>query len=125
MSGFNEHNPDEQFILKRDHEEVTSWIDHLEEIVLDLGRLKKLIKKSPEQTISHAEICDYESLMKTKISKLYNYRHSLDNILECQDIDCDVYYKERHNTIREDHLKTINDYDSLKKTITKIFVVQG
>ncbi|UNY98735.1 hypothetical protein MQE36_16860 [Zhouia spongiae] len=117
MSTFYEHDSVEMQILKKDFIEVSSWIEHLEHIAKELTTLRDI---AGQYLIEHDLEPSFDVYIQengTEISTLYNYRLSLEGQIECQDMDCDTYYKDEHKAKRNKYQETVEKYHVLKNKV--------
>ncbi|ETN96486.1 hypothetical protein SAMN04487906_2873 [Zhouia amylolytica] len=103
--------------IRKDYTEVSNWIEHLEFIAKELMTLKDIAQ---QYLVEHALEYSFDAYLeenRSDISALYNYRFTLEGQKECQDVDCDVFYKEHHESIREKYHETVDKYKRLKNKV--------
>lgn len=110
---FNNESEGEITNIKDTHE-LKSWIGHLEYINIELEHLIALIKK---QTNNARLLADLEQQQKDNVNELsafYNYAPSISESQECDDVDCDIFFLNKHEEFRTKYLDYIKNYRKIK-----------
>lgn len=106
-----------QIIQTRSFKELDIWISHVNYLKEECDRLAKIAAK----LIKKSELGDALLLMTQKstdlITELYNARNATENLNECDDVACDLFYLNEHESTRENYIKHIENYRKLKEEV--------
>lgn len=125
MNVFYEHDSDQNLIAKKDALEINNWIDHLNQNMIELEKLEKLVKKLPNggKELSH-KLRELNLDCKLQISVFYRYKSSMINIHECEDMECDIYYLNKHEEHRALYQSNVKKSNAIKEDVFAILMAQ-
>lgn len=98
--------------------ELNSWMHQLNFIKIDLENLieicmvlneKNFIEELKTRTVEN----DY------LLNKLLNYSSNRTNLIECEDIHCDIGYISEHKNLKKIYINHLIEYQNLKNDILK------
>ena len=106
-----------QIIQSRSFKELDIWISHVNYLTEECDRLAKIAAK----LIQKSELGEELLLMIQKstelLTELHNARNATENLSECDDVACDLFYLNEHESTRELYLKHIESYRKLKEEV--------
>ena len=117
-TGLFHHENDVDVTHKINTMELDSWINHLKYIKKKLTNLinicneglKKKLKDDSVITRFQKKEVENEVLLNA----LIKYANSRSNIIECEDIQCDMVYITEHESYRRCYLYHLDKYNRLK-----------
>ena len=117
MEVFYEHDSDNRLIAKKDALELNNWIVHLVGNVGELEILKNIAKKlsNGEETINKLDELALEN--KLHLGVFYRYKNSMVNLNECEDMECDIYYINKHEEYRKLYTTILESFHKLKEEL--------
>lgn len=98
--------------------ELNSWMHQLNFIKIDLENLieicivlneKNFIEELKTRTVEN----DY------LLNKLLNYSSNRTNLIECEDIHCDIAFISEHKNLKKIYINHLIEYQNLKNDILK------
>ncbi len=113
-----DHDSDIDVTHKINTIELDNWINHLNYIKKELKNLTKLyagdleVKMQDKDIISRFEKKQAEN--ETLLNVLHRYQSSRTDIIECEDMQCDMNYITEHETYRRSYLYHLDKYRRLK-----------
>lgn len=124
MEVFYEHDSDDKLIAKKDALELNNWIDHLvgngEELVSLITIAQKLVNSG--------DMVDglKDSVMENKLllGVFYRYKNSMINLYECEDMECDIYYLNKHEEYRNLYASILRSIHKLKEELYTMILVE-
>ncbi|PXX24929.1 hypothetical protein [Arenibacter sp. ARW7G5Y1] len=122
MEVFYEHDSDEKLIAKKDALELNNWIGHLVDNNRELEILVNIAKKLSNDDL----IADLKELIlenKLHLGVFYRYKSSMVNLHECEDMECDTYYVNKHEEYRNLYAAILQASHKLKEELyTQILI---
>lgn len=114
MPLFYDHQSDEEITIKRQTVELANWIEHFEFIAVEihyLDSLKNVLKTNNELIL---ELLSKKEENEYLLSLFYDFRNKSEDVIECLDIACDMYFTNQHEIYRNQYLAFIRSYRILK-----------
>ena len=122
MEVFYEHDSDEKLIAKKDALELNNWIGHLVNNGRELEILINIAKKLSNDDLL-ADLSELTLKNKLHLGVFYRYKSSMVNLHECDDMECDIYYVNKHEEYRNLYASTLQASHKLKEELyTKILI---
>src|SRR5690606_21775469 len=122
MEVFFEHDSD-RLIAKKDTLELGNWIDHLVANGQELEILINIAKKLPNNEDMIRDLKELTLENKLHLGVFYRYKSSLINLHECEDMECDIYYVNKHEEYRNLYAALLRASHKLKEELyTRILV---
>ena len=113
-----EDYPDIDLTHKINAMELDNWINHLKHIRRELNNIIGICKKELNNKLDDFEIVErFQKKMvenENLIKALLKYVDSRVNIVECEDIHCDMGYFRKHESFRKSYLYHLDKYRRLK-----------
>ena len=101
--------------------ELYNWIYHLKNIKKEIKNIFKLLEQPIKPLVLKESIL--EKLVKKNLennkllSILNNYAKTRENIIECEDLHCDMIFINEHKNCRKNYLYHLENYTNLKNKI--------
>lgn len=118
MTQFFNYESEGEITNKKDTFELKNWINHLDYINKELEFLVALVEKHTKNDELLASLKQQQTLNSNELSAFYNYAPSISESQECDDVDCDIFYLNKHEEFRSKYLAYLKSYRVLK---TKTF----
>ena len=125
MEVFYEHDSDQRLIAKKDALELNNWIVHLIGNGVELEILLNIAKKLPndnDDMVSKLKEIALEN--KLHLGIFYRYKNSMVNLHECEDMECDIYYINKHEEYRNLYVEILEALHKLKEELYTMILVE-
>ncbi|MCK0189250.1 hypothetical protein [Arenibacter sp. F20364] len=123
MEVFYEHDSDDRLIARKDALELSNWIDHLVNNVGELEILINIAKKLGNDDDMVGKLTELTLENKLHLGVFYRYKSSMVNLHECEDMECDIYYVNKHEEYRNLYRTILQASHKLKEELhTQILV---
>lgn len=120
-----DNDSENQIIQKRSLIELNMWASNLNYISEECDYLVKISSNK----LKNKDLKDALLLMIEKNANIQHtllaYRNSADNFIECIDLDCDLFYYNEHEKVRNLYTEYINSYRKLKKDVFDGLLFEG
>ncbi|HLS11328.1 MAG TPA: hypothetical protein VK050_04155 [Flavobacteriaceae bacterium] len=117
MTQFFNHESEGEITNIKDTNELKNWISHLEYIKTELQYLVALIKKQSNNGELIKILEQQQQENNNELSSLYNYAPSISESQECDDVDCDIFFLNKHEEFRNKYLEYLGNYRKIKNKI--------
>lgn len=114
MTQFFNHESQGEITNKKDSYELKNWINHLDNIKKELEYLVGLVKKHTKDESLLASLTQHQMENSNELSAFYNYAPSITDSQECDDVDCDIFYLNKHEEFRDKYIVYLKKYWELK-----------
>lgn len=98
--------------------ELENWINHLKYIKKELSNLVNMCKNELKDKFEDKDVINRfekkEIENETFLNALHAYSKSRQNIIECEDTQCDMVYITEHESYRRSYLYHLDKYRRLK-----------
>lgn len=111
------HETDDQVLHKKRTLEINIWISHLNYITNECDWLAKIASNKIHDRDLRDLLLEKSENNSSLLNEFYSYRNALESYYECNDLDCDLYYIELHNTFCKKYLKHLEDYRNTKDQV--------
>lgn len=112
-----QNNSDNQIIQQKSLEELTMWISHLNYISEEMDNLIQI----SSNTLNEIELSEQLSVTVKNntnvLNQVLSYKKATDNIVECIDLECDLFYHTEYQKIRELYKNHLETYRDLKRKL--------
>ncbi|MGC1632473.1 MAG: hypothetical protein WA749_10220 [Gelidibacter sp.] len=117
-STLNYGNETDEEILKRQmHRELQTWISQLEALNTEADQLAKIVSNK----INDKELCeillDNHNENINLVNEFYTYRNAMNNIRECDELECDQFYMLQHDQVFDKYQECLDKYRSIKDEV--------
>lgn len=109
------NDSDEQIIYKRLVTELEEWRENLKYWEEEADNLAAIASKYLNDKPSEESFNQYKKALNNFNSELNKANNALENINECDSIQCDMYYLNEHKDIEKKYFELINNFRVLKK----------
>lgn len=117
LNTFFNHDTDEAIVHKKRNQELEVWISHLNYVTDESDWLAKIASNKLHNKTLRDSLLEKTTENSAFLNELYNYRSSIDKFNECDDMECDVYYNNLHDTYFNRYLKFIETYRNIKNEL--------
>lgn len=118
-----EHDADLDVVHKYNSIELKGWINQLEYINTEIDNLLKLYQKTISNSLLPEEIQNIFSKRKIQNNQLYDiilsYSNMYSNVIECNDIQCDMAYLNEYERLRRSYQYHLKRYQKSKDDLYK------
>ncbi|MCR8668738.1 hypothetical protein NO995_13680 [Aestuariibaculum sp. M13] len=118
-----EQDSDIEVVHKYNSIELKGWLNQLQYINTEIDNLLKLYQKTTNNSIIPDDIYSFFSKRKTQNNELYDtilsYSNTYMNVVECNDIQCDMAYLNEYERLRRTYQYHLNRYQKLKDVLYK------
>lgn len=111
------HETDDEIAKRHMHRELQTWLEHLEAINKEADRLAKIASNKIGDRDLRDELLDDINENINLLNEFYTYRNLLNNIRECDDLDCDHFYMYHHDQVFDKYIERITQYRSVKDRV--------
>ncbi len=108
---------DDEIVKRQMHRELQTWISQLEAMNTEADQLAKIVsKKTPDKAL-------YDSLLDNineninLLNEFYTYRNAMNNIRECDELECDQFYMVQHDQVFDKYMECVDKYRSIKAKV--------
>ncbi|MCI2229652.1 hypothetical protein MC378_10790 [Polaribacter sp. MSW13] len=119
------NDSENQIIQKRSLEELNMWISQVNYILEESNTLAKIASDK----LKNKDLRDQFLMIIEKnagiLSAFLTYKNTTDNFMECIDLDCDLFYYNEHEKIRNLYTEYLNNYRSVKKKFFKSLLIHN
>ncbi|MGY0392245.1 hypothetical protein ACW5R3_06805 [Bizionia sp. KMM 8389] len=116
-NSFSNPNTDEEIILAKRTQELDIWISHLNYMSEEGDYLAKIASNKLDDKKLRDSLLDKLNQNITVLNELYNYRSSIEKYNECDELECDIYYVNLHDTYCSKYIKHIEAYREIKNQV--------
>ncbi|QXP74577.1 hypothetical protein RRF68_04435 [Tenacibaculum sp. HL-MS23] len=117
LNTYTDYNTETEVIQRRSFRELDMWISHVSYLANECDNLAKIASN----LIKKRDLRDELLLMLLENSKiltqLYNARNETEKLNECDDVACELFYLNEHETTRSLYLKHIKNYRKVKQQV--------
>ena len=108
------HETDDEIVKRHMHRELQTWILHLEAMNIEADRLAKIVSNKIGDKNLRDTLLDGINDNIHLLNEFYTYRNALNNIRECDELECDQIYMHQHDHEYEKYMECITQYRSVK-----------
>ncbi|WP_027125213.1 hypothetical protein [Gelidibacter mesophilus] len=118
MEPFSYANETDDEIVKRHmHRELHTWIAHLEAMNDEAERLATIASNKIGDKNLRDELLDDVNENIHLLNEFYTYRNLLNNVRECDELECDQFYMHQHDQVFEKYQECVDQYRSVKDKV--------
>lgn len=111
------HETDDEIVKRQMHRELHTWITHLDAMNVEADRLAKIASnKIGDKKLRDALLDDINENIDL-LNEFYTYRNALNNVRECDELECDAFYLQQHDQVYEKYVDCIKQYRSIKDKV--------
>ncbi len=105
---------DDDDVNRHIHRELQTWISHLDAMIVEGDQLAKIIFSKIGDKELREELLDNRNENIHLLNDLYTYRNIVNNVRECDDLECDQFYMHEHDQVFERFMEGVERYRSVK-----------
>lgn len=114
MAQFFNHESEGKITNIKDKYELKNWISHLEYIKKEIEYLIALVKDQTKNEELLEALKNHQKENNSELSSFYNYAPSISESQECDDVDCDIFFLNKHEEFRSKYIEYLENYRKLK-----------
>jgi len=114
MAQFFNHESEGEITNIKDTYELKNWISHLEYIKKEIEYFIALVKAHTNNEELLKALKNHQKENNSELSSFYNYAPSISESQECDDVDCDIFFLNKHEEFRTKYLEYLENYRKLK-----------
>lgn len=111
------YETDDERVKRHMHRELHTWISHLDAITHDGDRLSKIVFSKLRDKELRDEILDNINDNINLLNEFYTYRNVLNNVRECDELECDQIYVHHHDQVFEKYVEAVTQYRDIKDKV--------
>ncbi|MEO5789782.1 MAG: hypothetical protein ACOH2D_08250 [Gelidibacter sp.] len=108
---------DDEIVKRQMHRELQTWISHLEAMNTEADQLAKIASNK----INDKTLCDglLDNINENinLLNEFYTYRNVMNNIRECDELECDQFYMLQHDQVFDKYMEGVDNYRSVKDKV--------
>lgn len=117
------HETDDEIVKRQMHRELHTWISHLDAMNTEADRLAKIASnKIGDKELRDALLNDINDNI-ILLNEFYSYRNILNNARECDELECDQFYIQKHDLVFKKYVECITEYRLIKDKVYQKLLV--
>lgn len=108
---------DDEIVKRHMRRELQTWISNLEAIKNESDLLEKIASKKIIDKELHDIVLDNSNENINFLNELFTYRNVMNNIRECDELECDQFYMLQHDQVFDKYEECITKYRSVKHKV--------
>lgn len=112
-----ENSSDNQIIQKNSLEELTMWISHLNYVADECDNFAKIAAKNLNNNVLSEKFLEIIKDNASLLNDVTKYKSATDHIIECIDLECDLFYHTEFTKIRLVYKNHLDSYRALKEIV--------
>lgn len=117
LNTFFNHDTDEEIIHVKRTQELDVWISHLNYVSDESDWLAKIASNKLQDRELRDTLLEKSEQNANFLNELYNYRTSIVKYNECDDLECDIYYINLHDTYCSKYVNHLGSYRNIKNEV--------
>lgn len=117
LNTFYNHDTDEEIIQVKRTQELDVWISHLNYVSDESDWLAKIASNKLQDKELRDALLEKSEQNTNFLNELYNYKTSIVKYNECDDLECDIYYINLHDTYCSKYVKHLGLYRKIKNEV--------
>lgn len=111
------YETDDEIVKRHMHRELQTWISHLDAMNTEADRLAKIAANKIGDKLLRDELLDTINDIINLLNEFYTYRNVLNNVRECDELECDQFYMHHHDQVFEKYVECIALYRNVKDKV--------
>lgn len=114
---------DDEIVKRHMHRELHTWISHLDAMNVEAEQLAKIVShRIGDKDLRDALLDDINENINL-LNEFYSYRNLFNNVIECDVLECDQFYIQKHDFIFEKYVACVTQNRAIKdKVFQKLLV---
>ncbi|PHR15182.1 MAG: hypothetical protein COA40_03400 [Aequorivita sp.] len=113
------HDSQESIVLKNNLIELNNWITHLGYIFSEIDNLLNLSQVELSNKLEQQPVVAKLSIKREEnniiLKNFRKYKDGLPKAMECDDMDCDMFYVNEHEKFRKIYMAHVEKYRKIKE----------
>ncbi|MBA6152523.1 hypothetical protein [Gelidibacter maritimus] len=111
------YETDDEIVKRHRHRELSTWISHLDAMINEADQLAKIIVHKIGDKELRNELLDDVNENIHLLNEFYTYRNLLNNVKECDELECDQFYMRHHDHVFEKYMDCVTQYRVVKNKV--------
>lgn len=111
------YETDDEIVKRHMHRELHTWISHLDAMNNEADRLSKIASNKIRDKVLRDELLDNINDNINLLNEFYTYRNVLNNVRECDELECDQFYMHQHDQVYEKYVECVTQYRDIKDKV--------
>lgn len=117
------YETDDEIVKRHMHRELQTWISHLEAMNIEADQLASITAtKIGDKKLRNAVLDEINENINL-LNEFYTYRNHLNNVRECDEMDCDHFYMNQHDHVFERYVNCVTQYREVKNDVYQKLLV--
>ncbi len=114
---------DEEIVKRQRHRELQTWISQLESMNKEADQLAKISSNKINDLALRDALLDNVNDNINMLNEFYTYRNLMNNIRECDELECDQFYMLQHDQVFDKYMECVEKYRSIKNKVYQKLLV--
>lgn len=124
-NGISNNESESQVLQNRSLEEINMWLDHLNYITEECGYLVKILSNRKNGKDLKGQLLLFIETNTNTNNTFLTYKNTVGEFLECIDLDCDLFYHDKHKKNRDLYRNHLKGYREIKRKVFKGILVEN
>lgn len=108
---------DDELAKRHMRRELQTWISNLEGMNKESDQLERIASKRLNDKGLRDMLLDNNNENINLLNEFYTYRNVMDNIRECDELECDQFYLLQHDQVFEKYVECVDKFRSIKDNV--------
>lgn len=108
---------DDELVKRHMRRELQTWISNLETMNKELEQLEKIALKKLNDKVLRDVLLDNNNDNINLLNEFYTYRNVMNNVRECDELECDQFYLLQHDQVFEKYVECVDKYQTIKDKV--------
>lgn len=108
---------DDELVKRHMRRELQTWISNLETMNKESEQLEKIALKKLNDKVLRNVLLDNNNDNINLLNEFYTYRNVMNNVRECDELECDQFYLLQHDQVFEKYVECVDKYQTIKDKV--------
>ncbi|HXJ99891.1 MAG TPA: hypothetical protein VNJ50_13645 [Gelidibacter sp.] len=108
---------DDELVKRHMRRELQTWISNLETMNKESEQLEKIALKKLNDKVLRDVLLDNNNDNINLLNEFYTYRNVMNNVRECDELECDQFYLLQHDQVFEKYVECVDKYQTIKDKV--------
>lgn len=108
---------DDELVKRHMRRELQTWISNLETMNKESEQLEKITLKKLNDKVLRNVLLDNNNDNINLLNEFYTYRNVMNNVRECDELECDQFYLLQHDQVFEKYVECVDKYQTIKDKV--------
>lgn len=108
---------DDELVKRHMRRELQTWISNLETMNKESEQLEKITLKKLNDKVLRDVLLDNNNDNINLLNEFYTYRNVMNNVRECDELECDQFYLLQHDQVFEKYVECVDKYQTIKDKV--------